>query len=127
MEQHEHRRKAIEDYILGQFRDTDVEIDHLELMREQWVGTDLYEIWDCTIQGHGRWWAVTPLTNIYKQEGEFRSADFTLTYHIGIRERLSWKDDGPPQIRDGYEPLDAVFREMDQGGQLGVICEGPPR
>lgn len=122
-----HRRKDIESYVRSQFRDTEIDIDHLELIREEWVGRDLFEVWDCHIREWGRWWVLTPFTNLYKQEGDLKSADFAISFHIGTRERVLWKNDGPAPVREGYEPLDAVFREMDQAADNCGWCPGISR
>lgn len=60
----------------------------------------------------GRWWVVTPFANLYFQD-DFKSADYTLTFHIGLTERMMWKGDQRPAVGEGFEGLDAVFRQME--------------
>lgn len=113
MDQFPHKRKAVEGYVTGQL-DVDVaELDHVEQVQEHWIGQEQYEIWDCHTRSDGRWWVVTPFTNLYPQT-DFKSADYTLTFHIGLTQRVMWKSDGPPAVREGYEGLDALFRQTEQ-------------
>ena len=68
LDQLEHRRKSVETYLLGQLGADESESDHIELIQEQWIGTEQFEIWDCHTVSQGRWWVVTPFTNLYSQK-----------------------------------------------------------
>lgn len=113
MDQFEHRRKTVEGYLAGQLAVDVDEIDHVEMIQEQWIGPELYEIWDCHTVNKGRWWVVTPFTNLYSQD-DFKSADYTLTFHIGLTQRMMWKSNQPPTAREGFESLDSVFRQVER-------------
>lgn len=113
VDQFEHRRKAVEGYLIGQLAPDVDELDHVELIQEQWIGPQLYEIWDCHTVNAGRWWVVTPFANLYSQD-DFKSADYTLTFHIGLTQRMMWKSNQPPTALEGFESLDAVFRQVEQ-------------
>jgi len=65
---------------------TEVEVQHVERVKTESVMGTLYEVWDCVADG-GRWWVVQPPMNLYTQ-GDFKSADVVLTFHIGLAARL---------------------------------------
>lgn len=55
----------VEGYLTGQLAADVDELDHVELIQEQWIGPELYETWDCHTVKEGRWWVVTPFANLY--------------------------------------------------------------
>ena len=54
-----------------------------------------------------------PLCQSLPQD-DFKSADYTLTFHIGLTQRMMWKSNQPPTAREGLESLDAVFRQVER-------------
>lgn len=85
MDQHPHRQKSVAGYLCSQLECDESSIDHVEQIQQQWIGQNEYRIWDCHTVDQGRWWVVEPFTNLYPQ-ADFKSADYTLTFHIGLTE-----------------------------------------
>src|SRR5476649_283377 len=67
----------IANYIHGQARDEAVQ--HVELVKTEYIMGDSYEIWDVTTDKN-RWWVITNPTNLYLQK-YFPSLDYTLSFH----------------------------------------------
>jgi len=88
----------------------DETVEHVELAKTEYVLGDPYEVWDVTTD-KGRWWVITNLTNLYSQEN-FKSLDYTLSFHIGLMMRLRSR----PQRADANDPdsFDEVFRRQEQ-------------
>lgn len=116
MEQQEHRRKDIEGYVLSELRAGPEEVEHIELIQEEWIGSQRYEIWDCHTVSEGRWWVVSPMTNLYSQE-EFKSADYTLTFHIGITQRVLSRAGRIPEDQERVDLLEGLLRQLEQAAE----------
>ena len=68
------------------------EVTYLErILSERVVGRD-HEIWDVHTTGE-RYWVITNPTNLYAQRF-FPSADYTLTFHVGLVARLASRREG---------------------------------
>lgn len=65
-------------------------IGHLEKMKSERVFGRQYDLWDVHTSA-GRWWVVTNPTNIYSQR-EFPSADYLMSFHIGVTLRVMQRD-----------------------------------
>lgn len=76
--------EEIRSYVEDQSRDEMV--TYLErISTERVLGTD-YEVWDVHTSGE-RYWVLTNPTNLYAQR-LFPSADYTLSFHIGLMARV---------------------------------------
>ncbi len=117
MEQQEHRREDVAGYLLSQLRTGSDQLEHVELIQQQWVGSELYEIWDCHTISEGRWWVVTPMTDLYSQD-EFKSADYTLTFHIGLTHRVLARAGRLPEDQVRVDLLEGLFRQLEQASEV---------
>jgi hypothetical protein len=67
-----------------------VRVRHLERLKAERVFGREIELWDVHTTD-GRWWVVTEPTNIYPQ-AQFPSADYMLSFHIGLTARVMQRD-----------------------------------
>jgi hypothetical protein len=65
-------------------------VKHLEKLKSERVFGREYQLWDVHTTA-GRWWVVTEPTNIYPQQ-QFPSADYMLSFHVGLTARLMQRD-----------------------------------
>lgn len=85
MESPESQRRAIEEYLRSQ-SGTEFMVEHVEKVNsESILGRD-YDVWDAHTN-EGRWWVITPPTNLYSQE-QIKSMDIALSFHIGLMARM---------------------------------------
>ena len=85
-------------------------VQHVELIKTEYIAGDQYKIWDVTTNDD-RWWVITNITNLYSQR-IFPSLDYTISFHVGLMMRMASR---PSQI-DARQPhlLDSAFRQLDQ-------------
>ncbi|MDG4828274.1 hypothetical protein O7627_03010 [Solwaraspora sp. WMMD1047] len=100
----EHEVRNITRYVEGQARGE--EVTHAERLISTKVLSTSHEVWDVRTTTD-RYWVVTNPTNLYSQD-EFRSADYALTFHVGIRVRLSERSRSEPQGDEEQESYVAV-------------------
>lgn len=100
------RERDIADYVHGQAQDETVQ--HVELIKQEVVIGDRYEIWD-VVTDKNRWWVITNYTNLYSQR-HFPSLDYTLSFHIGLMMRLRSRPDSCQEA----SPFDEVYRRQEQ-------------
>jgi uncharacterized protein with PIN domain len=75
----------IRSYVEGQSREE--RVTYLErISAERVIGND-HEVWDVHTTGE-RYWVITRPTNLYAQR-LFPSADYTLTFHVGLSARVA--------------------------------------
>ncbi|GAA4862229.1 hypothetical protein [Actinomycetospora straminea] len=85
MESPEGQRRAIDEYLRSQ-SGPDFAVEHVEKVNsESILGRD-YDVWDAHTN-EGRWWVITPPTNLYSQE-QIKSMDIALSFHIGLMTRM---------------------------------------
>lgn len=126
----EHQVRRISEYVETQARDEKVE--HAERMISTKVAGVEHEVWDVRTDTD-RYWVVTNPTNLYSQD-EFKSADYSLTFHIGIgirlmeRSRVEVDEDVEEQVdvawRKYRQAVDA-FNDADEAEAfqaVGVRC-----
>ena len=80
----EFERRAIEEYLTSQ-SGPDFIVEHVEKLTSEYVLGRQYDVWDAHTN-EGRWWVITPFTNLYSQE-QIRSMDIALSFHIGLMTR----------------------------------------
>jgi hypothetical protein len=76
----------------------DEPVTHAERVTSERVMNDRYDVWDIHTD-KGRWWVVTPLTNLYSQ-ADFPSAENVLTFHIGLGIRVMSRHEPRTSERD---------------------------
>jgi hypothetical protein len=86
----EHEERSIRDYVVGQLHDEEDEVLTVERVSRHRVAGQEHEIFDVRTK-KGRWWVITGLTNLYDQ-ARFRTADETLSFHVGLMLRLMERD-----------------------------------
>jgi len=90
------------------------EVTYLErIANERVLGHD-HEIWDVHTSGE-RYWVITDLTNLYPQR-LFPSADYTLTFHIGLMARLASRREGAT-ADEQKERLLSAWRRWTQAAE----------
>lgn len=108
-EQFEHQSRQITSYVEGQARGETVE--HAErLISTKVVGRE-HEVWDVRTDAD-RYWVVTNPTNLYSQD-EFKSADYALTFHVGIMLRMMERGRVETD-EDVEEQVDIAWRKYEQ-------------
>jgi hypothetical protein len=93
----EHQERRIAEYVEGQCRGEEA-VTHVERMLSTKVLGTLHEVWDVRTDAD-RYWVITEPTNLYSQE-EFKSADYCLSFHIGLMMRV--------MERERVEPTEAT-------------------
>jgi|tagenome__1003787_1003787.scaffolds.fasta_scaffold20840228_3 hypothetical protein len=88
----------------------DETVQHVELIKTEYVLGDPYEVWDVTTD-KSRWWVVSNPTNLYSQK-HFPSLDYTLSFHVGLMARVRSRREGPDSFQP--DPFDEVLRRQNQ-------------
>lgn len=90
------------------------QVTHAEKLAVEYCGGQKYEAWDVHTSD-GRWWAISPLTNVYPQE-LFPSLDYVITVHIGLTTRvMSRREADVPKAEK--ESLPMQWRRWEQAAQ----------
>lgn len=112
MDEREHERKNIEQYVLSQ--DREVEVTHAQRIMQTKVYGEEFEVWDVHTSG-SRYWVITNPTNLYDQATR-PSYDETLSFHIGLRMRIFERQ--RTELPDEAEGLvDTSWRRFEQAFQ----------
>jgi hypothetical protein len=140
--------KAVREHILGRLPNREREVaeyvewqiskvkphkvQHLERMSSETIFGRKHDVWDVHTTD-GRWWVISEPLNLYPQDA-FPSADYTLSFHIGLTARVSHRSHrsaSTPQARrfgDAFrrweqaaQALDEV-REYEDLQAVGVKC-----
>src|SRR5256885_1998618 len=96
MESPEHLRRDVIRYM--ELEAADEPVKHAERVISERVISDRYDVWDVHTD-KGRWWVITPLTNLYSQT-DFPSAENVLTFHIGLGIRVMNRQEPRASARD---------------------------
>jgi hypothetical protein len=89
-------------------------VNYLEkLSTERVIGRD-HETWDVHTTGE-RYWVITNPTNLYSQR-LFPSADYTLTFHVGLTARIASRRRADVE-EDEQSRLVAAWRRWEQAGE----------
>jgi hypothetical protein len=126
MESPEHERRRVVDYLKSQA--PDLAVEHTEKVAGEWVFDREYEVWDVHTRAEGpgrprreRWWVVTNPTNLYNQS-DFKSMDYTLSFHIGVTTRVfaqqALKAPNRPEPR-----LERTRRQWEQAAEAAQRAE----
>lgn len=92
-QQLEHEVRRISSYVESQAPAE--KITHAERMMQTKVMGQEHEVWDVRTD-EDRYWVVTNMTNLYSQE-EFKSADYALSFHLGLMVRMAERDRSNPE------------------------------
>ena len=96
---------------------------HVEKVASELVGPVRHDIWDVHCEA-SRWWVVTPPTNLYSQ-GDFKSRDVVLTFHLGLALRLMYGADRAVPVRPevghllpgSWRRREQAFETFDSGDE----------
>jgi hypothetical protein len=83
-----HEEEDIRAYLEWQLKGE--EVLHLEKVMTEHIFTNTFDCWDVHTNS-GRYWVITHPTNYYSQE-LFPSLDYTLSFHIGVTQRVMAQD-----------------------------------
>lgn len=93
---------------------TEESVTYLErISTERVMGTD-YEVWDVHTTGE-RYWVLTNPTNLYAQR-LFPSADYTLSFHIGLMARVMTRREARAD-EERRDRLTAAWRRWTQAAE----------
>lgn len=108
-QQMDHQVRAISAYVEGQAHGEVVQ--HAERMLAEKVAGTAYEVWDVRTDAD-RYWVVTNPTNLYAQD-DFKSADYLLTFHIGLGIRVMERSrvEGTPAVE---AEIGVAWRKFEQ-------------
>lgn len=104
----EAEEQAIREYVASQGVK---ELTRLEKLNSRRIGPDRFDVWDVWTD-EGRWYVVTPGTNLYLQE-DFQSYEIALTYHVGLWHVLRARDAVSPTPKDQNRGP-AAWRKWEQ-------------
>ena len=105
----EHEERQIREYVEIQARPT--KVTHLEKIKTEHLRTRVMDVWDVRTTDD-RYWVITNPTNLYSQR-DFPSIDFTLSFHIGLMERVFARQAASgPGAREGR--FAAAWRRWEQ-------------
>lgn len=124
----EYEEREIIEYVESQAPDEIIR--HLEKVKTEFVMGRRYEVWD-VLTDQDRWWVITSPTNLYSQR-EFRSLDYTLSFHIGVTLRVfesqsrsfNKKDEEKIRLASCWRRLhqaDQAFEEADEAEEFQTI------
>jgi len=86
----EYERRHILEYVQVEAHE---EVKHVERIKAERIFGREYEVWDVHTN-ETRWWVITQPTNLYSQE-LFPSADYTLSFHVGLTARVAARQKTP--------------------------------
>lgn len=108
----EHERRTIVQYWESQSSPDEV-VEHAEKIHtESLHGGQRYDIWDVHATD-SRWWVITNPTNLYLQD-HFPSMDYTLSFHIGVTQRVLFGDKRTNETDEQRSRLSTSFRRIQQ-------------
>lgn len=90
------------------------QVTYLERIADERVLGSDHEIWDVHTTGE-RYWVITHPTNLYSQR-LFPSADYTLTFHVGLMARLASRQRGGAD-EEQRNRLASAWRRWTQAAQ----------
>lgn len=88
----EHQTRAISTYV--EIEAPGETVTHAERMIRSKIMGQEHEVWDVHTDSD-RYWVVTNMTNLYSQK-DFKSADYALSFHLGLMLRLMERDRSNP-------------------------------
>ncbi|MDQ4123967.1 MAG: hypothetical protein M3209_21220 [Acidobacteriota bacterium] len=120
----------IREYV--EWQSPDEEVTYLERILSERVLGSIHEIWDVHTTGE-RYWVITNPTNLYSQR-LFPSADYTLTFHVGLGLRIASRREGRaddeqktrilPAWRQWQQAAEALdyANEVEEFQAVGMRC-----
>lgn len=105
---------------LSKGSDKPARVRHLEKLKTERVFGHEYELWDVHTT-KGRWWVVTAPTNIYPQ-AQFPSADYMLSFHIGLAARIMQRDRRKARTPNATR-FAGAFRRWEQAAQAIDVAD----
>jgi hypothetical protein len=106
----EREERAIREYVEWQSRGEEV-VAHAEKLKTERLRAERHDVWDVHTD-RDRYWVITNPTNLYSQT-LFPSADYTISFHIGLMQRV-WGRRAPAVGEQQRKRLLAVWRRWSQ-------------
>jgi len=105
-------KRAVHEYVESQTRGERVQ--HAEKVKSEHLAGHEYDCWDVHTQ-RDRYWVITSPSNLYSQRF-FPSLDFTLSFHIGVSQRIMALQRGAPNAAQKSR-LAPVWRRWEQAAE----------
>lgn len=129
MESPEHERRDVVRYF--EMEHGEAKAEHAEKVASERIYGRPHDVWDVQ-STDGRWWVITNLTNLYKQEGQLASLDYALSFHVGLMarmaERQSRESPAGPEEQDRiraswrrYEQAADALNEADEAEEFQAV------
>lgn len=103
--------RSIEQYVDGQLDDEE-SVEFSQRVTTRRILGEMHEIWDVHTTT-GRWWVITPLTNLYSQD-EFQSFELALTYHLGLKIRITERSRKKARLDEHRDAIGNAWRRYEQ-------------
>lgn len=126
VESPEHEQRWVIEYMEAEA--PDLLVEHAEKITSERVFSREYEVWDVHTRSQGRgrpvrerWWVITNPTNLYSQR-DYKSMDYTLSFHIGLMARVFARQ--AMKAPDRPEPrLERTRRQWEQAAEAAAAAE----
>lgn len=112
MESPDHEKRSIVEYVELESGD---KVSHAEKVSSEIVLGDKTDVWDVYTK-KDRWWVITSPTNLYDQK-EFKSMDYALSFHAGLRVRMSSRGHSKAPEDKVIGGLESVWRIWEQAAE----------
>ncbi len=107
-----HDERNVREYVESQVRAE--KVTHLEKIKTEHLRTRALDAWDVRTT-RDRYWVITNPTNLYSQK-HFPSLDFTISFHIGVIERVVARQT-PPVPEEQQRRLSHAWRRWTQAAE----------
>jgi hypothetical protein len=107
-----HDERDVREYVESQV--TSEKVTHLEKIKTEHLRTRALDAWDVRTT-RGRYWVITNPANLYSQK-LFPSLDFTISFHIGVIERVFARQ-APPVPEEQQRRLSQAWRRWTQAAE----------
>jgi hypothetical protein len=125
----EHEERSVRQYVEAQAAPETVV--HLEKLKTEHLRTRTLHAWDVRTTGD-RYWVITNPTNLYSHR-HFPSLDFTLSFHVGVTERIYAKESAVPpeqerRLATAWRKWEQATNALDEAGEaeefqaVGMRC-----
>ncbi len=112
VESPEHERRDIIRYF--EMEHGEAKVERVEKVASERIYGRAHDVWDVH-STDGRWWVITNLTNLYKQDEEFASLDYVLSFHVGLMARMAERQSrGSPGGPEEQDRIRASWRRYEQ-------------
>lgn len=91
-------------------------VEHAEKVASERIYGRPHDVWDVR-SSDGRWWVITNLTNLYRQE-DFPSMDYVLSFHVGLMARMTARQSHEANVSDEErDRFSSTWRRYEQAAK----------